>query len=61
MDNYLEMSIEFSKNLEKLEEYYNQDKMNLKEYYDEKNRIIGVFINYSKREIENNNNVINKL
>ena len=61
MDSYLEMSIEFSKNLEKLEDYYKENKITLKEYYEEKNRIINVFINYSNKQIENNNDVINKL
>lgn len=51
IDNeYLKLSCYFSDSLYELEDLYNNDKITLKQYFEEKNRIIGVFINYSNKE-----------
>lgn len=51
IDNeYIKISSCFLDSLCELENLYNNDKISLKQYFEEKNRIIGVFVNYSNKE-----------
>ena len=60
-NEYLDVTSQFMNSLMKLEELYNEDKITLKKYFEEKKRIINVFINYSDKEQHKVQNSLNNL
>jgi len=60
-NDYLNMTEQFMNSLMKLEDLYNENKISLKAYFEEKKRIINVFINYSDKEQHKVQNSLNNL
>lgn len=60
-NDYLNMTEQFMNSLMKLEDLYDENKISLKVYFEEKKRIINVFINYSDKEQHKVQNSLNNL